>query len=97
MNIRPLYDRVVVRRNEEETTSAGGIVLTSASKEIQNRGEVVAVGDGAILENGDVRPLQVKVGDKVIFPQHMHGAITIEEGGDEFIIMSEREIAGVIA
>lgn len=97
MNIRPLYDRVVVRRNEEEATSAGGIVLTSASKEVQNRGEVVAVGDGAILENGDVRPLQVKVGDKVIFPQHMHGAIIIEEGDVEYIIMSEREIAGVIA
>ncbi len=96
MNIRPLYDRVVVRRNEEEATSAGGIVLTSASKEVQNRGEVVAVGDGVVLENGDVRALQVKVGDKVIFAQHMHGAITIEEDGVEYVIMSEREIAGIL-
>ena len=96
MNIRPLYDRVVVRRNEE-STSAGGIVLTSASKEVQNRGEVIAVGDGLVLENGDIRALQVKVGDQVIFPQHMHGAITIEEEGVEYVILAEREIAGVIA
>lgn len=97
MNIRPLYDRVVVRRKEEEATSAGGIVLTSSAKETQNRGEVVAVGDGAILESGETRALQVKVGDQVIFPQHLHGAITIEEDGAEFIILSERDIAGVIA
>ncbi|ARN72860.1 co-chaperone GroES [Oceanicoccus sagamiensis] len=96
MNIRPLYDRVVVRRNEEEATSAGGIVLTSASKEVQNRGEVVAVGDGVVLENGDIRALQVKAGDQVIFAQHMHGAITIEEDGVEYVIMSEREIAGIL-
>lgn len=97
MNIRPLYDRVVVRRNEEEATSAGGILLTSAAKEIQNRGEVVAVGSGEILENGELRALQLKVGDKVIFPQHMHSAITVEEDGSEYLILSEREIAGVIA
>ncbi|WP_101759680.1 co-chaperone GroES [Oceanicoccus sp. KOV_DT_Chl] len=97
MNIRPLYDRVVVRRNEEEATSAGGIVLTSSAKEVQNRGEIVAVGDGAVLESGELRALQVKVGDKVIFAQHMHGAITIEEDGADYIIMSERDIAGVIA
>ena len=96
MNIRPLYDRVVVRRNEEEATSSGGIVLTSSAKEVQNRGEIVAVGDGAILENGEVRPLQVKVGEKVIFAQHLHGAITIEEDGAEYIILSERDIAGVV-
>ena len=96
MNIRPLYDRVVVRRNEEEATSAGGIVLTSSAKEVQNRGEVVAVGEGLILESGETRALQVKVGDQVIFPQHLHGAITIEEDGAEYVILSEREIAGVI-
>ena len=66
MNIRPLYDRVVIRRKEEEATSAGGIVLPGSAQEKPNEGEVVAVGDGKVLDNGEQRALAVKVGDKVV-------------------------------
>ena len=95
MNIRPLYDRVVVRRNEEEETSAGGIVLPGSAKEKPNQGEVVAVGEGKVLDNGDIRPLAVKVGDRVVFGQYA-GSNTIEVDGEELIIMGESEIYGVI-
>ena len=94
MNIRPLYDRVVVRRKEEEETSAGGIVLPGAAKEKPNQGEVVAVGDGAILENGDVRPVALSVGDNVIFGQYSGNAVKVD--GEELIILSESEIYGVV-
>ena len=66
MKIRPLHDRVVVRRKEEEATSAGGIVLPGSAKEKPNQGEVIAVGNGKVLDNGDVRALDVKVGDVVV-------------------------------
>ena len=95
MNIRPLYDRVVVRRKEEEATSAGGIVLPGSAKEKPNQGEVVAVGEGKVLDSGDVRPLAVKVGDTVVFGQYA-GSNTIEVDGEELIIMGESEIYGVI-
>ena len=67
MNIRPLQDRVIIKRLEEETKSAGGIVLTGSAAEKSTRGEVVAVGNGRVLENGDVRALEVKAGDTVLF------------------------------
>jgi len=70
MKIRPLHDRVVVRRLEEETTSAGGIVLPDSATEKPSQGEVIAVGTGKILDSGDVRPLDVKAGDKVLFGQY---------------------------
>ena len=95
MKIRPLYDRVVIRRNEEEETSAGGIVLPGSAKEKPNQGEVVAVGEGKVLDNGDVRALAVKVGDTVVFGQYA-GSNTIEVDGEELIIMGESEIYGVI-
>ena len=95
MSIRPLYDRVVVRRNAEEETTAGGIVLPGSAKEKPNQGEVVAVGEGKLLDNGEVRPLAVKVGDKVVFGQYA-GSNTIEVNGEELIIMGEGEIYGVI-
>ena len=95
MKIRPLYDRVVVRRKEEEETSAGGIVLPGSAKEKPNQGEIVAVGEGKVLENGNVRPLAVKVGDKVVFGQYA-GSNTIEVDGDELIIMGESEIYAVV-
>ena len=95
MNIRPLYDRVVVRRKEEEETTAGGIILSGSAKEKPNQGEVLAVGDGKILDNGEVRPLAVKVGDQVVFGQYA-GSNTIKVDGEELIIMSESEIFGVI-
>jgi chaperonin GroES len=95
MKIRPLYDRVVVRRNEEEQTTAGGILLPGSAKEKPNQGEVVAVGEGKLLDNGDVRALAVKVGDKVVFGQYA-GSNTIEVDGEELIIMGESEIYGIV-
>ena len=95
MNIRPLYDRVVVRRKEEEETSAGGIVLPGSAKEKPNQGEVVAVGDGKVMDSGGQRALSVKVGDTVVFGQYA-GSNTIEVDGEELILMSESEIFAVV-
>ena len=95
MNIRPLYDRVVVRRKEEEETSAGGIVLPGSAKEKPNQGEVVAVGDGKVMDSGEHRALSVKVGDPVVFGQYA-GSNTIEVDGEELILMSESEIFAVV-
>ncbi len=95
MKIRPLYDRVVVRRNEEEETSAGGIVLPGSAQEKPNQGEVIAVGEGKVLDNGDLRPLAINVGDTVVFGQYA-GSNTIEIDGEELIIMGESEIFAVV-
>ena len=95
MNIRPLYDRVVVRRKEEDQTTAGGILLPGSAKEKPNQGEVVAVGTGKALDNGETRAMAVKVGDKVVFGQYA-GSNTIEVDGEELIIMSESEIYAVV-
>ena len=95
MKIRPLYDRVVVRRNEEEETTSGGIILAGSAKEKPNQGEVVAVGEGKLLDSGEVRPLAVKMGDKVVFGQYA-GSNTVEIDGEELIIMGESEIFGVV-
>ncbi|MBB3169067.1 co-chaperone GroES [Simiduia aestuariiviva] len=95
MKIRPLNDRVVVRRNEEEAKSAGGILLAGAAKEKPNQGEVVAVGTGKVLDNGDVRAPSVKVGDKVVFGRYADSN-TLKVDGEELIIMSESEIYGVM-
>ena len=94
MKIRPLHDRLVVRRLEEETTTAGGIVLPDSAAEKPSQGEVLAVGPGKTLENGDVRPLDVKVGDKVIFGQY--GGSTVKLDGEELLILNESEIFGVL-
>ncbi|QQD17047.1 co-chaperone GroES [Spongiibacter nanhainus] len=94
MKIRPLYDRVVVRRNEEEQTTAGGIVLPGSAKEKPNQGEVLAVGDGKLLENGELRPVGVKVGDNVIFGQYSGNSVKLD--GEEVIILNESEIFGVV-
>ncbi|NVK37359.1 MAG: co-chaperone GroES [Gammaproteobacteria bacterium] len=94
MKIRPLHDRIVVRRKEEETKTAGGIVLPGAAAEKPNQGEVVAVGTGRILQNGDIQALAVKVGDVVLFGQY--GANTVKIDGEELLIMSENEIYGII-
>ena len=95
MNIRPLNDRVVVRRKEEETTSAGGIILTGSAKEKPNQGEVIAVGPGKVLDNGDVRALDLKVGDTVVFGRYADSN-TIKDADGELIIMNESDIYGVI-
>lgn len=95
MKIRPLHDRVVVRRKEEEQTTAGGIVLPGSAKEKPSQGEVVAVGGGRILDNGDVRPVDVKVGDVVVFGKYA-GSDTIEIEGEELVILSENDVKAVI-
>lgn len=95
MKIRPLHDRVVVRRKEEEEKSAGGILLTGSAKEKPNQGEVVAVGIGRVLDNGEVRPVDVKVGDIVVFGKYA-GSDTIEVDGQELVILSEGDIKAVI-
>jgi len=94
MKIRPLYDRVVVRRKEEEETSAGGIVLPGSAKEKPNQGEVIAVGEGKLLENGELRPVALKVGDQVLFGQYSGNNVKLD--GEELIILGESEIFGVI-
>ncbi len=94
MKIRPLHDRVVVRRLEEETTTAGGIVLPDSAAEKPSQGEVLAVGPGKVQDNGDVRRPDVKVGDKIIFGQY--GGSTVKIEGDELLILSESEIFGVL-
>ncbi|QTH63235.1 co-chaperone GroES [Psychrosphaera ytuae] len=95
MSIRPLHDRLIVKRNEQETKSAGGIVLTGSAAEKSTRGEVIAVGNGRILENGDVRPLDVKVGDTVIFSEG-YGVKTEKLDGQEVLIMSESDILAIV-
>lgn len=94
MNIRPLHDRVLVRRMEEETMSAGGIVLPGSATEKPNQGEIIAAGKGRILESGDVRPMDVKNGDKVLFGQYAGTEVKVE--GETLIMMREEDIMGVI-
>jgi chaperonin GroES len=94
MNIRPLHDRVVIRRMEEERTSPGGIVLPDNATEKPVRGEVLAVGNGKILESGEVRPLDVKVGDKVLFGKYSGTEVKID--GEDFLVMREEDIMGVL-
>lgn len=95
MKIRPLHDRVVVRRKEEEQTTAGGIVLPGSAKEKPNQGVVVAVGSGKILDSGDSRPVDVKEGDIVVFGKYA-GSDTIEVDGEELVILSESDIKAVV-
>jgi chaperonin GroES len=94
MNIRPLHDRVIVKRKEEERTSPGGIVIPDTAKEKPIRGEVIAVGKGKILDNGDQRPLDVKVGDEVLFGKYSGTEVKVE-GGD-LLVMREDDIMAVI-
>ena len=94
MNIRPLHDRVVVRRMEEERTSPGGIVIPDSATEKPIRGEVLAVGKGKILDNGDVRPLDVKAGDRVLFGKY--SGTEVKVSGEEVVVMREDDIMGVI-
>ncbi|MEE9355364.1 MAG: co-chaperone GroES [Methylococcaceae bacterium] len=94
MKIRPLHDRVIVKRVEEETTTAGGIVLPGSAAEKPSEGEVLAVGNGKVLENGDIRALEVKVGDKVLFGKYSGTEVKVD--GDELIVMREEDIMGVL-
>jgi len=94
MNIRPLHDRVIVRRTEEERTSAGGIVIPDTATEKPIRGEILAVGPGKTLDNGEVRALNVKVGDKVLFGKYSGTEVKLD--GEECLVMREDDIVGVI-
>jgi chaperonin GroES len=94
MNIRPLHDRVIVRRMEEERTSPGGIVIPDSATEKPIQGEVLAVGNGKLLENGDVRPLEVKIGDRVLFGKY--SGTEVKVSGEEVLVMREEDIMGVI-
>lgn len=94
MKIRPLHDRVVVRRVEEETKSAGGIVLPGSATEKPNQGEIVAVGSGRTLDNGEVKPLDVKAGDTVLFGQYGHNTVKVD--GEELLVMAESDILAVV-
>jgi chaperonin GroES len=94
MKIRPLHDRVVIKRMEEERKSPGGIVIPDAAAEKPVRGEVIAIGKGKILENGDVRTLDVKVGDKVLFGKY--SGQEVKELGEGMLVMREEDIMAVI-
>lgn len=94
MKLRPLHDRVIIKRTEVEAKSAGGIVLTGSAAEKSTRGEVVAVGKGRLLDNGEVRALDIKAGDKVLFSEG-YGVKTEKIDGEEYLIMSESDILAV--
>jgi chaperonin GroES len=95
MSIRPLHDRVIIKRKEVESKSAGGIVLTGSAAEKSTRGEVIAVGNGRVLENGEIRALDVKVGDQVIFSEG-YGLKTEKIDGEEVLILSEADILAIV-
>lgn len=94
MNIRPLHDRVVVRRIEDERTSPGGIVIPDSAAEKPMQGEILAVGKGKVLDNGEQRGLDVKAGDKVLFGKYSGTEVKVD--GKEVLVMREDDIFGVI-
>lgn len=95
MKIRPLHDRVVVRRKEQQEMTAGGIVLPGSAKEKPNEGEIIAVGSGRILDNGNSHAMSVKVGDQILFGRYA-GNDTITLDDEELIILKESDIFGII-
>ena len=94
MSLRPLHDRVIVRRMEEERTSAGGIVIPDSATEKPSKGEIVAAGNGKILESGEVRGLDVKVGDQVLFGKYSGTEVKVD--GEELLVMREEDIMAII-
>jgi chaperonin GroES len=94
MKIRPLQDRVIVRRMEEERTTAGGIVIPDSAAEKPIKGEVIAVGTGKVLDNGEKRPVDLKVGDKVLFGKYSGTEVKVND--EELLVMREDDIMGVI-
>lgn len=95
MKFRPLHDRVLLRRIEQESKTAGGIIIPDTAKEKPMEGEIVAVGTGHVNDNGDVRPLAVKEGDRVIFSQWAGTEVQLD--GEELMVMKESDLIGVIA
>jgi chaperonin GroES len=94
MKLRPLHDRVVIKRTEEERKSPGGIVIPDTATEKPIKGEVLAVGKGKILENGEVRPLDVKVGDNILFGKYSGTEVKVD--GEELLVMREEVVMAVI-
>lgn len=94
MKIRPLHDRVVIRRMEEERTSAGGIVIPDSATEKPVRGKIEAIGPGKLLENGQIRPLAVKVGDVVLFGKY--SGTEVKLNSQEYVIMREDDLMGIV-
>jgi chaperonin GroES len=94
MKIRPLHDRVIVKRLEAERTTASGIVIPDSAGEKPDQGEVLAVGNGKILEDGKVRPLSVKVGDRVLFGKYAGQSVKVD--GEELLVVREEDLFGVI-
>jgi chaperonin GroES len=94
MKIRPLHDRVIVKRLESETKTAGGIVIPDSAAEKPVQGKIVAVGKGKILEDGSVRALDVKVGDKILFGKYSGTEVKVD--GDELVVMREEDVMAVI-
>ncbi|HEY5763465.1 MAG TPA: co-chaperone GroES [Rhodocyclaceae bacterium] len=94
MQIRPLYDRIIVKRLESQRTTAAGIVIPDTAAEKPEQGEVVAVGDGRLLQDGSVRPLQVKPGERVLFGKYAGQTVRVD--GEELLVMREEDVLGVI-
>jgi chaperonin GroES len=94
LKIRPLHDRVIIKRLEEERTSPGGIVIPDSATEKPIRGKVIAVGKGKILENGNVRPLDIKAGDHILFGKYSGTEVKVD--GDELLVMREEDVMAVI-
>ena len=94
MKIRPLHDRVIVKRLEEEATSAGGIIIPDSATEKPSRGEVTAVGNGKVLDNGDVRPLELKVGDTVLFGKYSGTEVKLEN--EDYLVMREEDVLAIL-
>ncbi len=94
MKIRPLHDRVIVKRIEEERKTPGGIVIPDNAAEKPDQGEVLAIGTGKVMDDGKVRPLAVKVGDRVLFGKYSGSSVKM--GKDELLVMREEDIMGVV-
>jgi len=95
MNLRPLHDRVIVKRLDQETKTASGLIIPDAAAEKPDQGEILAVGNGKVQENGQVRALEVKVGDRVLFGKYSGQAVKVN--GEELLVMREEDIMAVVA
>jgi len=95
MNLRPLHDRVIVKRLDQETKTASGLIIPDAAAEKPDQGEILAIGNGKVQDNGQVRPLEVKVGDRVLFGKYSGQAVKVD--GEELLVMREEDIMAVVS
>jgi chaperonin GroES len=94
MNLRPLHDRVIVKRLDQETKTASGLIIPDAAAEKPDQGEILAIGNGKVMEDGKVRPLEVKVGDRVLFGKY--SGQTVKVDGEELLVMREEDVMAVL-